>query len=177
MTPEIPGSASEPREQKPSENTALSLPKAVRRRECLREMREAIENDGPWTINRTFFAEKYGFDRNTTARWYDNLSKSIRYSGIIPIRNRSIDSLCRDIGICERIINDPNTNSFLQLKAMERQESLFKTLNALLEAYGLKEKRAETTVPILSLDLNRVLEIAKAKAERMKKAQETAIRA
>ena len=164
-----------PQEQKSEENSVLGLHKAIRRRLCLKDMIEAMQTEGPWTINRTFFAKKYGFHPETVCKWYENLSKGIKISGAIEIRNRSIDSLCHHIGVCEKIINNPDTKPFMKLKTIEREESLLKTLNAFLEAYGIKEKVPEKhEVITASLDLNRVLEIMKAKAERIKKAQEAA---
>jgi hypothetical protein len=156
-----------------SEQKATKEPLALRRRACLEEMRDYINQYGPWAVNKTYFSKKYEVQRYTITGWYTNLMRGVRPERIESIRNMGISSLSYAIGECEKILRDPNTKPFLRLKAAERLNDLLKTVTPWLESYGLKDKVAEKTeVLTASLDLNRVLEIAKEKAERLKKVRE-----
>jgi len=147
-------------------------PKALRRRACLEEMREVINRTGPWSINKAHFARKYNFKRDTVSGWYSNLIKSIPPEKSETIRNMGMDYIKRAMAEIEKILEDEKASRIAKLKAIEKGNDTLKLVAPFMEAYGLKDKVAEKhEILTASLDLNKILEIAKEKAERMRKAQ------
>jgi hypothetical protein len=150
-----------------------ALPKPLRRRMCLEEMRKTINQIGPWSINKSNLARKYHFQRWTIDKWFRHLMKDIPPERIEVITNMGMATIQRSLSTCERIIANKDSSSMSKLKAVEKMNDTLKLMAPYMEAFNLKGKVAEEHIVVTAnLDLNRVLEIARLKAERIKKAQE-----
>ena len=52
-------------------------PRALRRKQCLEEMREVLHKIGPSSINKNYYADKYHFDWSTIDKWFTNILHDI----------------------------------------------------------------------------------------------------
>jgi hypothetical protein len=118
----------------------LALPKSIRKRKCLHEMKEIIEKIGAYTVNKSELSRKYGFEWPTINDWFGKVINSIPPERIELIADKSEKAIEKALRHCEIIMARPDINTRDKIAAINTLNDTLKTQIQILEAYGRKEK-------------------------------------
>ena len=137
-------------------------PKAVRKRQCLEEIRDIIYKIGPWSVNINLLARKYDFEWRSVNRWYTNILKDTPRSTIDNIKIMGQASIKTAMAAYEKIMVDPRSSPHLKLEAIGKMNETIKHYTEFLEKYNLKAKIADDINLSLTgaVDVDKILKIA-----------------
>ena len=114
----------------------------MRKERCLEEMQEIMDLIGPNSVNKSYFARKYHFNRRTIDKWYVSLIMSVPKEQIDLIATKAEQSIQKAIKHCEEVIS-ASSNTRDRIMAIGVLNQTVKTQVELLEAYGRKAKVEE----------------------------------
>ena len=137
-------------------------PLSVRKKECIKEMKDIMRLVGYWNVNKTALARKYEVEWRSVDKWFTDILSRIPNEQINNIKIMGESSIKNSMALCERIVADPAARTRDKLDAISKLNETMKHYTEFLEKYGLKQKVAEELKVGVSgsLDMDRLLKIA-----------------
>ncbi len=120
-----------------TEDTSLKIKKKI----CLKELRKKIDEFGPWSINKTEFAEKYFINWHTIDRWFNGIIRSLSQDSNENISRKGEKMIDNHLKRLEEIAETSGDKE--KIAAITASFKGLDTLGNWLERFGRKQKIAE----------------------------------
>lgn len=120
-------------------------PVRVKKRECIKKIREILTRIGPWNINVKLLSEEFHLDWHTVDNLFKNILRHMPETTANDLRIKFEDSFQKAIKHCELKLADPTIDDDTKDKAIKNIVSLNMSYTKFLEEWNRKEKVAEKT--------------------------------
>jgi len=121
--------------------TTKDTPVCIKRRRCIIEIRETIEDLGPWSVNKSELARKYYVNWHTVDGWMKGVLKSLNRESLENISSMGEKLITKSLKELESLILRGKSRD--RISAIATMNKTLDSLRSWLESFGRKNKVAE----------------------------------